>query len=162
MKQLFLTRHAKSDWSDDSLTDHQRPLNKRGRLAAPKIGNYLQMSGLNPDLMVTSDALRAMSTAKALRQCLNPKPLLLINPSLYHGGFGDIQECLSLISPVIEAVMLIGHNPGWEMTVGALIGQSVRMTTCNVFCLSHPANDWSGIFQPGTWTLDEIIRPKEI
>ena len=49
--------------------------------------------------------------------------------------------------------MLVGHNPGWEVTASLLSGQRLSMTTANVACLSHPAEDWSGIFQPGTWTL---------
>ena len=162
MKWLFLVRHAKSDWSNESLTDHQRPLNKRGRNAAPKVGTYLQVNGFFPEVIVTSDAVRALTTAKAIRQCLTPKPLLLINPSLYHGGYGDIQETVSLLSPSIERLMLVGHNPGWEMTAGALMGQPVTLTTCNVIALTHSADDWSGVFQPGSWDLNALIRPKEI
>ena len=162
MKTLLITRHAKSDWADGYLTDHQRPINKRGRRAAPKVAAVLLKHGWVPEVIVTSDATRALETAKLLHQRLSPRGILLLNPNLYHAGFGEIQECISALSADIQTLMLVGHNPGWEVSAGLLSGEQLSMTTCNVACLTHPASDWSGIFQPGTWTLQTMIRPKEI
>ena len=64
MKLLYLVRHAKSSWRDDNLSDAERPLNKRGERDAPFMADLLQRKGINPDLMVSSPALRALSTAK--------------------------------------------------------------------------------------------------
>ena len=110
------------------------------------MGTYLQVNGFIPEVIVTSDAVRALTTAKAIRQCLTEHTL---DPSLYHGGYGDIQETVSLLSPSIERLMLVGHNPGWEMTAGALMGQPVTLTTCNVITLTHSADDWSVYFNLG-------------
>ena len=65
MKTLLLLRHAKSSWKDESLTDHERPLNKRGKKTAPQMGHLLRDQGLVPDLIVSSTAVRARSTAEA-------------------------------------------------------------------------------------------------
>lgn len=63
MKTLMLLRHAKSSWKDDSVTDHDRPLNKRGRKAAPLVGHLLRDQHLVPDLITSSSAVRAQTTA---------------------------------------------------------------------------------------------------
>ena len=77
MKTLLLLRHAKSSWKDDTLTDHQRPLNKRGLATAPMMGQYLAEHGLLPDRIISSTAARAKHTAELIVE---------------HSGFaGDLQ-----------------------------------------------------------------------
>ena len=63
MKHLTLIRHAKSDWECPDLDDHDRPLNKRGLEAAPRMGNYLRKKGVRPDILLSSTATRAITTA---------------------------------------------------------------------------------------------------
>ncbi len=63
-KILYLVRHAKSSWSNSSLTDRERPLNKRGRRSAPDMGRRMAAKGLRPDLIVSSPANRAIRTAR--------------------------------------------------------------------------------------------------
>ena len=66
---------------------------------APKVAKFLQEEqNFVPELIVTSDAVRALETAKILRHKLMPQPLMLLNPNLYHAGFGEIQECISSLS----------------------------------------------------------------
>ena len=62
MKILMLLRHAKSSWKDTSLSDFDRPLNGRGRKAAETIGRYLRNNGLEPELVLSSPAVRARET----------------------------------------------------------------------------------------------------
>ena len=70
MKRLTLIRHAKSDWEYPELDDHDRPLNKRGLETAPKVGNYLMENDVNPDIMLSSTANRAITTAKLIAKKL--------------------------------------------------------------------------------------------
>lgn len=162
MKTLLLTRHAKSDWSNTQLPDHERPLNGRGRRNCPTVASYLSTLRCIPELIVSSTAQRAKQTATLMQECFNPRPTLLLNENLYHAGFGEIQACLSLLSERIQIVMLVGHNPGWEVSASRMSGVSIGMTTANVAILTHPASDWSGAFQPGSWTLSEHVQPKKL
>src|SRR5437016_2264034 len=66
MKTLFLVRHAKSDKDDPTLADRDRPLADRGEKEAPKMGKRLAKRGAQPDLLVSSPALRALSTAQLI------------------------------------------------------------------------------------------------
>ena len=66
MKQLLLIRHAKSDWDHPGLSDHDRPLNDRGRRDCPRMAEALRSRGITPDLIVTSTAVRAATTAEAI------------------------------------------------------------------------------------------------
>ena len=81
MKTLLLLRHAKSSWKETESSDHDRPLNKRGRRTAPLIGEYLQAEGLLPDLILCSSAVRAHETA-----------LLVAEACSYRGEIKQIRE----------------------------------------------------------------------
>ena len=70
MKTLLLMRHAKSSWSEPGLADHDRPLNKRGKQAAPEMGKLLRKEGLVPDLILCSTARRSRQTAEAVAASL--------------------------------------------------------------------------------------------
>ena len=67
MKKLFLIRHAKSDWSNPTLDDFDRPLNERGKTNAPFIGDLLREKGVFPDVIISSPAYRARETARIIR-----------------------------------------------------------------------------------------------
>lgn len=162
MKTLLLVRHAKSDWSNQQLPDHERPLNGRGRRNAPAVAQYLNSNNFIPELILSSTAKRAHQTSVLMRKHFEPQPLLILNESLYHAGYGEVQESISILSPELNTVMLVGHNPGWEATASHLCGERLSMTTANVVVLRHTASDWSGIFEPGSWDLIEHIQPKKI
>lgn len=106
MKTLLLLRHAKSDWSDPNLSDHERVLNHRGRRAAPAIGNWVREQGLTPDQILSSDAARTVETWK--RTGLDGTPEF--NRALYLAEAAAM--LFSLGDATGERVMMIGHNPG--------------------------------------------------
>jgi phosphohistidine phosphatase len=68
MKTLLVLRHAKSSWNDTSLDDHERPLNKRGRRDGPRMGELVREHRLTPDIIISSDAVRARRTAEAVAE----------------------------------------------------------------------------------------------
>ena len=68
MKTLYLLRHAKSSWDDPDLADFDRPLNHRGRTAAPFMGETVSRYGLQPDLVLSSPAVRAKETAALMKK----------------------------------------------------------------------------------------------
>jgi phosphohistidine phosphatase len=84
MKKLYLVRHAKSSWEDSSLDDIDRPLNGRGKNNAPEMGERLKKQGILPDLLISSPAKRAMSTAKKIAERVGySKKEILIDENLY-------------------------------------------------------------------------------
>jgi phosphohistidine phosphatase len=162
MKTLLLTRHGKSSWNNSDLTDHQRPLKKRGLSDSVKMATHLQKVDLRPDIILSSDAVRALSTCNKMKDHFAPPPLHCILPSLYLAGLSEIQEAISMLSSDISCTMLIGHNPGWEVASAWLSGESVIMTTCNVVALTHSSQDWSCIFDVGSWNLSAHFKPREL
>lgn len=108
--RLILTRHAKSSWDDPSMTDHDRPLNARGRGAASDLGRWLASRGYLPDLVLCSDAQRTWETWTRLSDELPVTPRLELKPALYHAG-ADVMLAV-LRHATAPVVMMVGHNPG--------------------------------------------------
>ena len=122
VKTLLILRHAKSSWDDSALDDHERPLNSRGKRDAPRIARLAHDEGLIPELILSSDAVRAHLTAEAMADATGAE--LLLDARLYHATVADI---LALIPTVVRdeaaTVMIVGHNPGLEELVALLTGE---------------------------------------
>ena len=115
MKTLFLLRHAKSSWSEPGLADFNRPLNERGRRAAPLIARYLAHCGLLPDLILCSAAQRTRETlALMLPGGLACDAVLRIESGLYGADAATLLRRLKRIETEVDCVLLIAHNPGLE------------------------------------------------
>lgn len=113
-RQLFLMRHAKSDWSR-SLRDHDRPLNNRGQQAARDMGRYLQQQGLCPAQLYCSTAERVRETVSGLLQHLDyPPDNVIWDKRIYLASLYELLSLLAEWLPQSDSVMLIGHNPGME------------------------------------------------
>ena len=122
-RQLLICRHAKSSWQDHCLGDVDRPLNKRGQRDAPEMGRRLRHNGLLPDLIIASHAVRARTTAEYYAIQLGyPCERIRIDPGLYAASPQSLLTLLRQLSPELERVMVVGHNP--ELTTLAnLLGQ---------------------------------------
>lgn len=119
MPVLILTRHAKSDWSHDDLSDHARPLNARGTTAAPLIGQALAARGLCPDQVLCSSATRTQQTWDGIASALpEAAPTEKIH-SLYHAAPDVMLDILREATG--SCVAMIGHNPGIAALAGALV-----------------------------------------
>lgn len=110
MKRLILTRHAKSSWDDPAMSDHDRPLDARGRRAATDLGRWLASRGHVPGEVLCSDARRTRETFDGLAPALPAAPPLQLKPALYHAG-PDVMMAV-LQQARADVVMVIGHNPG--------------------------------------------------
>jgi len=154
-------RHAKSSWTSGAPTDHQRPLNKRGRRAAPLVGTRLRELGWIPDLVIASDSQRTRETWQRM-QAEFPDPIAeRFSSAFYHGGLADIASESTMLTRDISTLLVLGHNPGFEDAVAALGGQWVRMTTANAALLESDLDDWEDAMG-ADWTLVEVLRPKEL
>jgi phosphohistidine phosphatase len=112
MKTLFLIRHAKSSWDDTALPDKDRPLDDRGRRDAPKMGKRLAKRDVKPDLILSSPARRALTTAEVIAEKLDYKLKdIVVDDRLYAGGADDLLNVIHELGGKMERVMLFGHNP---------------------------------------------------
>lgn len=145
--RLLLIRHAKSDWDDPALADHDRPLNKRGRRDAPRMGAWIVRSGHVPELVICSDAARTRETLDLMLGEWPSRPQIVHRHALYHAAPEDMLDLLHGVQAT--CVALVGHNPG----MGQLAGRLARAApdhprwpdypTCAVAVLSFAGADWS-------------------
>lgn len=146
MKTLVLCRHAKSDWSYD-LPDIQRPLNNRGRKDAPRMGKLLKSYGLAPDLILSSPAVRARTTAEAIGKELGFSGNIRIENAIYHEGHGAILGLVQDLPDSAETVMVFGHNPILEHLAAYLLQAraGVVIPTCGIVCFEFHLSRWSAL-----------------
>lgn len=147
MKTLLIVRHAKSSWKDSNLVDHQRPLNKRGKKAAPEMGRRLKKRGVSPDMIVSSDARRAVDTAASMAEILGLSPKATQQtPELYHGEPDRILAVIHQFDNQWKSVMLVGHNPGLTETVNRFIPVPIaNIPTAGVVELRFNTRSWRNI-----------------
>ena len=162
-RRLVLLRHAKSDWSSGAVSDHARPLNARGRRDAPRIAQRLVALDWQPEYVVSSDAQRTRETFELMKDYFPDEPRVLFTDLLYHAGMQELYEVLLELPADVEAVMAIGHNPGWQAVASWLTGQAVQMTTANAVLMEGSGVSWEASLQADeTWKLIDVLRPKEL
>jgi phosphohistidine phosphatase len=162
MKTLLILRHAKSSWKFPDLTDHDRPLNSRGKRDAPLIGNKLAKEGLVPDVIITSSAIRAQATAKKVAKASGYQGEIAIESSLYGGG---PQTYLKIVRNQLDRhnkILLVGHNPDVEQLLDILTGTEVIMPTCALAHVSLILERWLDLNNNTKGRLLKVWRPKEM
>jgi len=147
MKTLLLVRHAKSSWKDPRLSDHQRPLNKRGKKAAPEMARRLKGLGLQPDVIVSSDARRALDTAAAMAKGMDlPKAAIRPVSELYGAAAREILEIVLEFDDSWQQAMVVGHNPGFTELANRFYPYSIaNVPTAGVVELRFDAASWRQI-----------------
>lgn len=147
-KTLYLVRHAKSSWSDASLSDMQRPLNKRGRRSAPEMGRRMVAQGHRPDLIISSPAKRARMTAKRIAKELGfAKSDIVTNPDLYFSGVRSMLNVLEVLDDDYKKVMIVGHNPSMTNFLNMLCNTSVvNMPTCTIAVAGFDIETWGDLY----------------
>lgn len=126
MKTLYFLRHAKSDWSDSTISDHARPLNARGRRAAAKMGALMQRLGIAPDQVVCSTAVRAQETLERVLSAGGFDWPVTMERSLYGASADSILRIIRTQDAAHETLMFVGHNPGFEDIVLGLSGSEAH------------------------------------
>ena len=145
---LYLVRHAKSSWDHSGLTDHQRPLNQRGLRDAPAMFERLLANSPLPELIVSSDAVRAATTARLLLNALELDATgLRLDSTLYHAGADQIAAAAQAIPNSVSAAALVGHNPGMTYAANALAGnlELDNLPTCGIVGIEFDAASWASI-----------------
>ena len=160
--RLIVMRHAKSAWNTDAQSDHDRPLNKRGRRDAPRVAARLAELGWIPDKAVSSDSQRTRETWARMSERLPAgiavaflRPLYLATPATLRGVLATELD--------VATGLVLGHNPGVEELVRWLTGEAVAMKTACAALLELDADGWkAGLDQRGDWDIATVIRPREL
>lgn len=160
MKKLLIMRHAKSDWSDGSIRDFDRPLNNRGKNAASRMGKEIKGRGLNPDLIISSPALRAKMTAEAVAENSGYKKDIIWNESFYFGYTSEILQTIKDIDEKEENVIIFGHNPTWSAVAEMLSGDFIDMKTADLIVLEYDGN-WKDLREQSCKQI-MYISPKKL
>ena len=157
-RTLILVRHAKSSWDDTSLNDHERPLNQRGEANAPTMGIRLQKTGIMPDALFSSTALRASSTAKIFAGCLHfPDAEISFNSDLYLSSAGILQDFIAQIDNSLNTVLIFGHNPGLTLLVSQVWRLPIEnIPTSGVVTIGFTDSGWqkASFSPPASATFD--------
>lgn len=112
MKKVILLRHAKSSWDNPDLDDNVRPLNKRGKAAAPVIGAWLAERRHKPDVVLSSSSERTRQTVKGIKHALPDLPAATFEAGLYHASPDSMLARLNQLPESCNTVLLVGHQPG--------------------------------------------------
>jgi phosphohistidine phosphatase len=149
MKSIFLLRHAKSSWSNPGLEDQHRRLNKRGKRDAPLMGERLKARNENLDIIFTSPALRAITTAELFAEaCGFPTEKIAQESDLYFFGARSIQGIIIDQDDQYRSLMLVFHNPDITEFVNSIddANRIYNIPTCGIVKLVsdiHSWRDWS-------------------
>ena len=155
MKILTLVRHAKSSWKDTSLTDRDRPLNKRGKRDAPEMGRRIAAAGIRPSLIVSSPATRAWTTAKVIANEIGyPREFLQRDNALYLASVNGILDVIASQEVGFNSLMLVGHNPGFTDLANYLVpGLTNNVPTAGVISVELDTDEWTLYDKPDTELL---------
>ena len=147
MKILYLMRHAKSSWSFDELSDHQRPLNSRGRDDAPAMGRALAERRITVDYLLSSSAVRAMSTAALVAREINyPHEQITVLDDLYRADVPGLLRVLRRCPDAATSVLLVGHNNTITEAANQLSPSPIsELSTGAIVCLHFRTDHWADL-----------------
>jgi phosphohistidine phosphatase len=166
-RRLILLRHAKSDWPD--VPDADRPLAKRGRRDAPRIGRWLHEQGYQPDVAVVSDACRTRQTWDLVAPELGGSPAVRFEPRAYAASAQTLLYLAQELPTRYRTALLIAHNPGLSELATSLAAPSatdngprpgISLPTAAVAVLEFPG-DWPAL-TPGHARLTSLTTPADL
>jgi phosphohistidine phosphatase len=152
MKRLFLVRHAKSSWTQPGLSDHARPLADRGVRDSKRTFSRLLDHGPRLDLVVTSDAKRALATTQHLAQILGLTAAQVSEEQrLYHASAAKILAIAREQPDQHTTIACVGHNPGFTDAVNALVDDLDldNLPTCGVVGMEFAIDHWTDLSAGG-------------
>jgi phosphohistidine phosphatase len=165
--RLMLLRHAKSDWNQ-GLADHERPLNARGRRAAPKVGATMARHALVPDLIVASTATRVRETLDLVRAAFKAVPRVTYDRRIYEAEPDVLMEVIRKTPREVKTLLLVGHNPGLAELAALLVASgkaearlrmAAKFPTAALAVIDFTGDDWSKL-RPRSGKLERFVVPK--
>ncbi|MDD2653186.1 MAG: histidine phosphatase family protein [Sulfurimonas sp.] len=160
MKKLYIIRHAKSSWSDEALEDFERPLNKRGKANAPMMGERLKEKHIMPDIILSSPAKRAKSTAQMIAKEIGYKKKVLFDANIYEANVEVLRNILRSLDDKNGTVFLVGHNPSLNDLAHYYVDFEANIPTCGVVEIAFASKKWAEI-EPKDAELLSFDYPKK-
>lgn len=157
MKTLYLVRHAKSSRDDLAVPDHDRPLNERGRRQAPEMGRRLAHRNVKPDVILSSSALRALTTAQLVAGEVGYATHdIAVDKRLYASTAESLLSVVRGLDNKLGSAMMFGHNPEMSELASVLSEDNVEMRTCAIVELRYDTKSWGdiGAIAPAKVTVD--------
>lgn len=163
MRLLTLVRHAKSSWDDPRLADFERPLNARGQRDAPRMAVHLRRALGVPERIVTSPAVRALTTARLFAEALDiPEAELIVQRRIYEASADTLLGLAQQLDDADRHVMLCGHNPGLSELAHLLARCSFDdLPTCGAVQIGFAAVRWGDV-KPRTGVQRFYACPKQL
>ncbi|HET9526240.1 MAG TPA: histidine phosphatase family protein [Pyrinomonadaceae bacterium] len=161
MRTLYLLRHAKSSWKDETLRDFDRPLKRRGRRAAERMGQVFAEEKLKSPLVISSPAVRARETTELVLESAELRVEPHFDERIYEADVRTLMEVVRSIPDSSDTAILVGHNPGFENLLSYMTGDSRHMPTCALAKIEFDAASWSDVSEE-TGRLELFVTPKEL
>ena len=167
MKRLTLLRHAKSTWEDPVASDFDRPLNRRGRKAARRIGEEMRTLGLAFDAVIASPAVRVKETLAEVEQGYGRPLGAAFDDRLYLASPQTLRDIVQAADDAADSLLVVGHNPGIECLAielggGALQASiAVKYPTGALAELVFETARWRDVAS-GTGRIASFIRPRDL
>lgn len=161
MRTLYLLRHAKSSWKDETLRDFDRPLKGRGRKAAEHMGQVLAEEKLKSPLVISSPAVRARETTELVLESAGLKVEPRFEERIYEA---DVRTLLAIVRSIPDSsgtAILVGHNPAFENLNEYLTGDGRHMPTCALAKIEFDVASWSEVSEE-SGRLELFVTPKEL
>lgn len=161
MKTLYLLRHAKSSWATPGQKDYDRPLNDRGTRDAPAMGECMRERGFDVDLVVSSPAVRALSTAYAVCDVLGLNPDSIVQDrQIYLAGSAKLLQLISSFDESKHSALLVAHNPALTDLANELARASIdNIPTSGLVSITLPIQYWAEVV-PGIGKVLDFDFPK--
>jgi phosphohistidine phosphatase len=169
MRRLILLRHTKSDWPN-GMVDHDRPLAKRGRRAAPLMGRVLIERGFVPDKVLVSTAVRTVETWALASAGLIQLPPATLDARIYEAPPHVLANIIRETGDDVQTLLLVGHNPGIESLADGLIADgpgelrqrlSRKYPTGGLAVIGCAIDRWADLAS-GCGTLGAFIVPRDL
>lgn len=163
MRNLYLIRHAKSSWDTPGLRDFNRPLNERGLHEAPQMAKLLVKQGVRPDLLVSSPAKRAITTALFFAEAFGiPDESVARQPDIYEADVRDILRIVSALPDSAHTVLLFGHNNTLTDVANLFTEDFIEnVPTCGIVRIESSATNWREFYE-GNSEVKTCFFPKEV
>lgn len=161
MKTLIIVRHAKSSWDIPDTDDFSRPLNERGIRNAPEMARRLVLRELLPELILSSPAKRAISTARLFNEQFGKKDeMIKMEASIYEADRQTLYRLISRQDPDLDRILIVGHNPGMSDFLNWLCDTEEVLSTCAIAEIRVDDFKWNG-WKRGIGELIDLDYPKK-
>jgi phosphohistidine phosphatase len=165
-RRLVLLRHAKAEHS--GVADELRRLTTLGTHQAAGVGQSLRATGLLPERVLVSSALRTRETWAGVAEGLagDPAPDVVTTDALYAAGIADVVVQVKATDARVRTLLVVGHEPAMSGTAAHLAGSGSAAHLAQVrtglptaaYAVLEVPGPWADLGPMGALLLD-VVRP---